>query len=45
MNKVQRNIRIGHQKTINIVDDRVELAWIKESGELSQASFCDAGIG
>ena len=40
VNKVQRNIRIGHQKTVDEV-----LAWIKESGELSQASFCDAGCG
>ena len=40
MNKVQRNIRIGHQKTVDEV-----LAWIKESGEVSQASFCDAGCG
>ena len=30
VNKVQRNIRIGHQKTVDEV-----LAWIKESGELS----------
>ena len=40
VNRVQRNIRIGHQKTVDEV-----LAWIKESGELSQASFCDAGCG
>ena len=35
VNKVQRNIRIGHQKTVDEV-----LAWIKESGEVSQANFC-----
>ena len=29
VNKVQRNIRIGHQKTVDEV-----LSWIKESGEL-----------
>ena len=40
VNKVQRNIRIGHQKTVDEV-----LSWIKESGELSNVSFCDAGCG
>ena len=40
VNKVQRNIRIGHQKTVDDV-----LSWIKESGELSELSFCDAGCG
>jgi len=40
VNKVQRNIRIGHQKTVDEV-----LSWIKESGELSDVSFCDAGCG
>ena len=40
VNKVQRNIRIGHQKTVDEV-----LAWIKDSGELNDVSFCDAGCG
>ena len=40
VNKVQRNIRIGHLKTVNEV-----LSWIQESGELSDVSFCDAGCG
>ncbi|KGG13204.1 MULTISPECIES: magnesium protoporphyrin IX methyltransferase [Prochlorococcus] len=40
VNKVQRNIRIGHQKTVDDV-----LSWIKESGDLSSMSFCDAGCG
>ena len=40
VNKVQRNIRIGHQKTVDEV-----LTWIKESGELNDVSFCDAGCG
>ena len=40
VNKVQRNIRIGHQKTVDEV-----LAWIKDSGELENVSFCDAGCG
>ena len=40
VNKVQRNIRIGHQKTVDEV-----LAWIQESGELREVSFCDAGCG
>ncbi len=40
VNKVQRNIRIGHQKTVDDV-----LAWIKEGGDISGTSFCDAGCG
>ena len=40
VNKVQRNIRIGHQKTVDDV-----LSWIKEAGGISQQSFCDAGCG
>lgn len=40
VNKVQRNIRIGHQKTVDEV-----LSWIKDSGELNDVSFCDAGCG
>ncbi|MCU0529052.1 MAG: magnesium protoporphyrin IX methyltransferase [Cyanobium sp. Prado107] len=40
VNKVQRNIRIGHQKTVDNV-----LAWLQEQGNLSKRSFCDAGCG
>lgn len=40
VNKVQRNIRIGHQKTVDQV-----LAWLQEEGNLAQRSFCDAGCG
>tara|TARA_Y100001968_G_scaffold193058_1_gene177030 strand:+ start:9426 stop:10142 length:717 start_codon:yes stop_codon:yes gene_type:complete len=40
VNNVQRNIRIGHLKTVNDV-----LQWIKESGKLDKISFCDAGCG
>ena len=40
VNKVQKNIRLGHQKTVDDV-----LAWIKESGNISTMSFCDAGCG
>ena len=40
VNKVQRNIRIGHQKTVDNV-----LAWLQEQGNLSARSFCDAGCG
>ena len=40
VNKVQRNIRIGHQKTVDEV-----LAWLREQGNLPQRSFCDAGCG
>ena len=40
VNKVQRNIRIGHQKTVDDV-----LTWLQEAGDLTQMSFCDAGCG
>ena len=40
VNKVQRNIRIGHQKTVDDV-----LSWIKESKGFEGMSFCDAGCG
>jgi magnesium-protoporphyrin O-methyltransferase len=40
VNKVQRNIRIGHQKTVDQV-----LAWLQEQGDLERRSFCDAGCG
>ncbi len=40
VNKVQRNIRLGHEKTVSDV-----LEWIKESENISQISFCDAGCG
>jgi magnesium-protoporphyrin O-methyltransferase len=40
VNKVQRNIRIGHQKTVDNV-----LTWLQEQGNLEQRSFCDAGCG
>jgi magnesium-protoporphyrin O-methyltransferase len=40
VNKVQRNIRIGHQKTVDNV-----LAWLQEQGQLAERSFCDAGCG
>ncbi len=40
VNKVQRNIRLGHQKTVDDV-----LGWLKESDDLRRVSFCDAGCG
>ena len=40
VNKVQRNIRLGHQKTVDAV-----LAWLQEQGDLAHRSFCDAGCG
>ena len=40
VNRVQRNIRIGHQKTVDNV-----LAWLQEQGNLANRSFCDAGCG
>lgn len=40
VNKVQKNIRIGHQQTIDTV-----VGWLKEDGNLSEISICDAGCG
>jgi magnesium-protoporphyrin O-methyltransferase len=40
VNKVQANIRTGHQKTIDNV-----LAWFAEDGDLSDITVCDAGCG
>ena len=40
INTVQKNIRIGHQKTIDDV-----LLWINEYSELEKLTFCDAGCG
>ena len=40
VNKVQRNIRIGHQKTVDAV-----LTWLQQQGDLGSRSFCDAGCG
>lgn len=40
VNKVQRNIRLGHQKTVDEV-----LALVRQQGGLEQRSFCDAGCG
>ena len=40
VNTVQKNIRKGHQKTVDYV-----IQWVKEYPELSKSSFCDAGCG
>lgn len=40
VNKVQANIRTGHQKTIDNV-----LEWFAEDEDLSQITVCDAGCG
>lgn len=40
VNKVQRNIRIGHQKTVDEV-----LRWVQDQGAIAGRSFCDAGCG
>ncbi|MBM5817590.1 MAG: magnesium protoporphyrin IX methyltransferase [Cyanobacteria bacterium K_Offshore_surface_m2_239] len=40
VNNVQRNIRLGHQKTVDAV-----LAWLQEEGELDKRGYCDAGCG
>jgi magnesium-protoporphyrin O-methyltransferase len=40
VNKVQLDIRDGHQKTIDTVVD-----WLKADGNLEQLTICDAGCG
>ena len=40
VNKVQANIRTGHQKTIDNA-----LVWLTEEGNLSEITVCDAGCG
>ena len=40
VNKVQRNIRIGHQKTVDDV-----LSWLQLTGNINKIDFCDAGCG
>lgn len=40
VNKVQLDIRTGHQQTVDTV-----IGWLKEDGNLSQLSICDAGCG
>ncbi|MDY6784039.1 MAG: magnesium protoporphyrin IX methyltransferase [Cyanobacteriota bacterium] len=40
VNKVQLDIRNGHQQTIDTV-----LAWLQEDDNLSELSICDAGCG
>ncbi len=40
VNKVQLDIRNGHQQTIDTV-----VSWLKEDGNLAQLSICDAGCG
>jgi magnesium-protoporphyrin O-methyltransferase len=40
VNFIQRNIRIGHQRTVDTV-----LAWLQADGDIDQRSFCDAGCG
>lgn len=40
VNKVQKDIRIGHQQTIDTV-----ISWLKADGNLSEISVCDAGCG
>ena len=40
VNTVQKNIRIGHQKTVDDVLD-----WIKDDPIFLKSSFCDAGCG
>jgi magnesium-protoporphyrin O-methyltransferase len=40
VNKVQLDIRYGHQQTVDKV-----IAWLKNDGNLSELSICDAGCG
>ncbi len=40
VNKVQEDIRLGHQRTINTVLD-----WLKSDNDLSGLMICDAGCG
>lgn len=40
VNKVQKDIRLGHQQTIDTV-----VGWLKADGNLSDLSLCDAGCG
>jgi magnesium-protoporphyrin O-methyltransferase len=40
VNKVQRDIRIGHQRTVDTV-----LYWLKQDGNAQGLSICDAGCG
>ena len=40
VNRVQRDIRTGHQQTIDTVLD-----WFHQDGELAQRTVCDAGCG
>ncbi|WP_353930599.1 magnesium protoporphyrin IX methyltransferase [Okeanomitos corallinicola TIOX110] len=40
VNKVQLDIRTGHQQTVDTV-----IGWLKDDNNLSQLSICDAGCG
>ena len=40
VNKVQKDIRLGHQQTIDTV-----MEWLQANGNLAQISVCDAGCG
>jgi magnesium-protoporphyrin O-methyltransferase len=40
VNKVQLDIRTGHQQTVDKV-----IGWLKNDGNLSEISICDAGCG
>lgn len=40
VNKVQLDIRVGHQQTVDTV-----LAWLQADGNLAELTICDAGCG
>lgn len=40
VNTVQKNIRIGHQKTVDDV-----IGWVQKDSNITEKTFCDAGCG
>lgn len=40
VNQVQKDIRVGHQQTIDTV-----VSWLEHDGNLAELSICDAGCG
>lgn len=40
VNKVQKDIRVGHQQTLDTV-----IGWLKADGNLTNLTICDAGCG
>ena len=40
VNKVQKDIRLGHQQTVDTV-----LSWLTSENDLTNIAICDAGCG